>query len=150
MFVKDYENNFSCYLPDEFSEIKKENYEAWGVVPDTLHYFVVLDDDGEVAKAVSINKIKDTDTPEEWEEYVKSTVKEFEDYGFKINELEDLKLNDNITVKRLTYMGDIDDYYVTYFAHLNKINICSTISIGEDYDDEELVLTVIYSSLEEL
>lgn len=150
MFVKDYENNFSCYVPEEFSEIKKENYEAWGVAQGTLHYFVILDEDGEVEKAVSINKMKPTDTPEEWTKLVEDSVKEFEKFGFEINELEDLKLNDNMTVKRLTYMGEVNDYYVTYFARLKDVNICSTISIANDYDKEETILAVIYSSIEEI
>lgn len=150
MFVKDYENNFSFYVPDEFSEIKQENYDAWGVVKGTLHYFVVLDDEGEVEKAVSINKLKDTETPEEWTQLVEASVKEFEDFGFQINEVEKLKLTDNMTVDRITYLGDVNDYYVTYMASLKGLNICSTISIGEDYDDEETILAVIFSSIEEM
>lgn len=150
MFVKDYENNFSCYLPEEFSEIKKENYEAWGVAQGTLHYFVILDDEGEVEKAISINRMKPTETTEEWEKLVEDSVKEFEDFGFQINELEDLKLTDSMTVKRLTYLGDVNDYYVTYFAHLKDVNICSTISIANDYDEEETILAVMYSSIEEM
>lgn len=150
MFVKDYENNFSCYVPEEFSEIKKENYEAWGVVPGTLHYFVILDDDGEVEKAVSINKLRDSETQEEWDKIIEDGIKDFEKYGFQINELEDLKLNDNMTVKRLTYIGDVNDYYVTYFARLKNLNICSTISLANDYDEEETILAIIYGSIEEM
>lgn len=151
MFVKDYENGFSCYVPDEFSEVKKENYEAWNVVPGTLHYFVVLDENGEIEKAVSLNKLAETETDEELDTLIQNIVEKYEKCGLEIVDVSDLKLTDDRTVKRVAFTSEEGDVlFVTYVAHLKKLNVCSTISVTDDYDEEEGILAIMFSSMEDL
>ena len=151
MFVKDYEYGFQCYVPDDFSEIKKENYESWNVVADTLHHFVVLDDEGEVYKAFSINLLKKAETPEDFANIIAENIEDFKDFGLEILEESDLALPNDRTVKRIfTFDDEFGIHYVTYFMHIKGIVICSTIAIGEEYDDEETIIATVYSSMEEI
>lgn len=151
MFVKDYENGFQCYVPDEFSEIKKENYESWNVAESTLHYFVELDEDGEVWKAVSINLLDDAESEEEFAEVVDKNVKDIESLDFEIVEVEDFKLpNDRVVKRVLSKDKDDENLFVTYFMNISKHVICSTIMIAEEYDEEETIVATIYSSMKEI
>ena len=151
MFVKDYEYGFQCYVPDDFSEIKKENYESWNVVEGTLHHFVILDDDGEVYKAFSINLLDPAETQEDFENVVKKNVEDMKDFDLEILEEGELKLpNDKVVKRVLTYDEEFDIHYVTYFLHIKNNVICSTISVGDEYDEEETIVATVYSSMEEI
>lgn len=151
MFVKDYEYGFQCYVPDDFSEIKKDNYESWNVVADTLHHFVILDDDGEVYKAFSINLVGKADTQEEFESIVAQNIEDIKGFSLEVREEGDFKLPNDRTVKRVvSYDEEFDIFYVTYFMHIKNNVVCSTMGIAEEYDDEETIIATVYSSMEEI
>lgn len=151
MFVKDYEYGFQCYVPDDFSEIKKENYESWNVAGGTLHHFVILDDDGGVFKAFSINLLKPAETAEDFASVVQANMEDFKDFDLEIVEDGELTLPNDRTVKRVvTYDDEFGIQYVTYFMHIKNNVLCSTIAVSEEYDDEETIIATVYSSMEEI
>lgn len=151
MFVKDYEYGFQCYVPDDFSQIKKENYESWNVTEGTLHHFVILDDDGEVYKAFSINLLDPAETQEEFANVVAKNLEDLKAIDLEILEENELTLpNDRVVKRVLSYDEEFDINYVTYFMHIKNNVLCSTISVAEEYDEEETIIATVYSSMEEI
>ena len=57
MKYREYKVGFTFDMPDQFSEVRESSYEVFDVEPNTLKYFIVLDDDGEIIRSFSFNTL---------------------------------------------------------------------------------------------
>ncbi len=150
MLVKNYELKFSFEVNDDFSEIKSTSYEAFNVAPNTIHYFVKLDDEGNVGRVLSLCKDKKCTNEEEVLAVVKRNVEQMKKFGFDLIFENDFETHKNRKIYRRVFIDEEQEHaFVTYFTLIKGVLIASTTEITEFYDEYEEEMYEIFATIEE-
>ena len=152
MKYKNYTLGFTFEVDDKFTEVKQDRYDAFNVQPSTLHYFIALDDEGEISEVLSITKDEPCKDDEEFKERVDFNIKTLKEYGYLLFSQEEIDA-DGRPVQRLIFQDtniEQDLGLCMYFARVNNEVICSAVYILEDYDDREQSMLNMYKSIKEM
>lgn len=153
MKYRDYKIGFTFEVPDYFSEVRESSYEVFEVDDDVLHYFIQLDDDGEVVRHLSFGAQGPVENDEEFKETVDQNIALMEDVGYAILKRNTLRTDKGRTIERcVVFDPDVDANWgilVYYTVVKNKV-ISSSCLIKQYYDEFEEELYSIFDSIEEL
>ena len=146
MKYRDYKVGFTVEVPDYLSEVKEASYEVFNVADNTLKYFILLDDDGEVVRTLSIAKDdRVVKTEEEYLEVVESSVVEMEDIGFK-RVFNNTMITPSGRVVERYFLCDVEleenIALLAYFTRVKDSVVVSTTYVTELFD--------IFDSIQEL
>ena len=153
MQYRDYRVGFTFEVPDEFSEVKEASYEVFEVAPNTLHYFIELDDDGEIVRSFSLSNDRKVKDEKDCERLADDSVALLESNGFKVEDREKLTTNKDRIIYRYVLRDDENDgnpLMVIYFTRIKDQVVISSRFINEGYDENELEMLQIFDSFEEL
>lgn len=153
MKYRNYEVGFSFEVPDNFSEVKQSSYEVFGVSPETMHYFICLDDDGNVIRSFSINKDEPCKSDEDYIEIIKKTLEQLDELGFHVLQNNELKTeNDKIIERFVLYDENMEENLgiLLYFMRVKDAVITSSCYIVEFYDEFEDELFSVFNSIKEV
>jgi len=154
MKYRDYKVGFTFEVMDHFSEVRESSFEVFDVADNTLKYFILLDDEGEIERSLSITKDSaEIKSDEDYATAIDRNVALMEEMGY-------VKLMNN---QLQTEKGYIIDRYVfgdpeieetigllVYFMRLKNSLLISSCYIGELYDDFENEMFFMYNTIEEL
>ena len=154
MKYRDYKVGFTFEAPDHLSEVREASYEVFGVEEGTLKHFIVLDDDGEIVRSLSINcDEKVVKTQDEFLQAVRTSVDEFERVGLR------KVMNDTLTtpsgreIERYIFC-DVDQPedigILIYFTKVKDKLVVSSTYVTEFFDVYETELYNIFDSIQEL
>lgn len=154
MKYRDYKVGFTVEVPDYLSEVKEASYEVFNVADNTLKYFILLDDDGEVVRTLSIAKDdRVVKTEEEYLEVVESSVAEMEDIGFK-RVFNNTMITPSGRVVERYFLCDVEleenIALLAYFTRVKDSVVVSTTYVTEFFDEFENELFDIFDSIQEL
>ena len=154
MKYRDYKVGFTVEVPDYLSEVKEASYDVFDVADNTLKYFILLNDDGDIVRSLSLTQDdREVKTEEEYLEVVESSIADMENAGFKrvFNNtmitpsgrvveryfLCDLELEENIAL-------------LAYFTRVKNSVVVSTTYVTEFFDEFENELFDIFDSIKEI
>ena len=153
MKYRDYKIGFTFEVPDYFSEVRESSYEIFDVAEDTLHYFIQLDDEGEIVRNFSIGARELTDKNQDAKEAVDSFVEMLDEMGY-------VRVQDNVLItesgreiyRYVLYDEDIgtEMAVLTYVTKVKDHLITSSCLIEEFYDFFEQEMFKIFDSIEEM
>ena len=72
MKYRNYEVGFTFEVPDVFSEVKQSSYNVFDVPEDTMHYFICLDENGDIIRSFSMVKDGPCNSDEDFNNIVKN------------------------------------------------------------------------------
>ena len=152
MKYRDYKVGFSFEVPDYFSEVRETSYEVFDVAENTLKYFILLDDDGEVVRSFSIVKDEEqVKTDEQYNEVLQKNIDTMEQLGYTKVINNQLKTDSGMIIDRYVFADlDIEENIavLVYFVRIKDSFVTSSCYIGEFYDEFEEELFNIYNSIE--
>jgi len=152
MKYRDYKIGFTYEVPDYFSEVRESSYDVFDVAEDTLHYFIQLDDEGEIIRNFSMGA-KTIDGDNDIESIVADYVASMEEAGY-VKLLENtITTTNGRTIYRYTfYDEDIEEDVgiLTYLIKVKDSVITSSCFIKEFYDFYEQEMYGIFDSIQEL
>ncbi len=150
MLIKNYELGFSFEISDDYSEIKESSYPAFNVGKNTLHYFIQLDDAGEISKVFSICKDKKCENEETALNLVKANVDVMEKVGFKLISENDFETHLGRKIYRRVFEDEEGEHtFVTYFTVVHNTVIASTVEILDSYDEYEEEMYAVFVTINE-
>lgn len=154
MKYRDYKVGFTVELPDYFNEVREASYDVFDVAEDTLKYFIILNDDGEVERSLSLNKnAEEVKTDEEYKQAVEKAISDFESLGLTKILHGEMTLESGRKVDRLIMFDKEQEENVAilfYFTRVKNSLVCSSSYVVEFYDQFETELINIFNSIEEL
>ena len=152
MKYRDYKVGFSFEVPDYFSEVRETSYEVFDVAENTLKYFILLDDDGEVVRSFSIVKDEEqVKTDEQYNEVLQKNIDTMEQLGYTKVINNQLKTDSGMIIDRYVFADlDMEENIavLVYFVRIKDSFVTSSCYIGEFYDEFEEELFNIYNSIE--
>ena len=154
MRYRDYKVGFTVEVPDYFSEVKEASYEVFNVSEGTLKHFILLDDDGEIVRSLSLSRDeKPVTTEEEYLQAVERNISILEDAGLKIAFNNTRVTPSGREVERY-FMCDLDMKenlaLLAYFTRVKDTLVVSTTYCKEFFDSFENELLEIFDSIEEI
>lgn len=154
MKYRDYKVGFSVEVPDYFSEVKEASFEVFGVSENTLKYFILLDDEGEVVRSLSLTRNPEPlKTEDEYIEAIRKNISAMEELGYKVVYNNALVMPNGREVERVFFFDDRIEEDVAILAYFTKVKdylIVSSTICQEFYDDFESELLEIFNSIEEI
>ena len=151
MLIKNYELGFSYELSDDYSEIKESSYKAFGVGPNTLGYFVQLDEAGEIDKVFSLVKDKVCINDEEIKTLIDQNIKTLKKAGFDMVYENDFETDQGRKIYRRVFVDETKELtYVTYFTLIHNTIVTSTTQILDFYDEYEEEMYAVFASITEI
>jgi len=153
MKYRNYEVGFTFEVPDNFSEVKPSSYEAFDVRPETMHYFICLDDKGEIMRAFSINKDVPCNTDDDMVNIIKTTLEQLDQLGYHVLQFNELKTESGKLIERFVFYDenlDKDLGILMYFMRVKDAVVVSSCYIKEFYDEYEDELFTVFNSIREI
>lgn len=152
MKYRDYKIGFNYEVPDYYDEVREGSYEVFGVSPGTLHYFIMLDDEGEIVKNFSMSgqQIKDD---KEYKQVVKEYIEALQDVDFVLIKENQLVTDSGKTIDRFVMFDERLGEEIGTLVYCMKVKdyvLTSCAYIKEYYDIYEEELFSIFNSIEEL
>ena len=152
MKYRDYKIGFNYEVPDYYDEVREGSYEVFGVAPGTLHYFIMLDDEGEIIKNFSMSgqPIKDD---KEYKQVVKEYIDALQDVDFVLIKENQLTTDNGKTIDRFVLFDERLGAEIGTLVYCMKVKdyvLTSSAYIKEYYDVYEEELFSIFNSIEEL
>ena len=154
MKYKDYKVGFTFEVPDYLSEVREASYEVFNVAENTLKYFIMLDDDGEIVRSFSFSKDEapvKTDTA--YKEVLEKNLQAMEDLGLTKLINTEFTTAKGIHVDRYVYVDlEMDEAIglLLYFARIKDSLVVSSCYISNFDDFFETEMRNIYESIEVL
>ncbi len=150
MLIKNYELKFSFEISDDYNEIKSTSYSAFEVAPNTLNYFVQLDDSGEISKVFSICKDKVCNNEEEIFAVIDNNVSLLKNAGFDLVEHNEFETHLGRRIYRRVFLDETQEHaFVTYFTLVHNTLIASTVELLDSYDEFEEELYAVFVTIKE-
>lgn len=151
MLIKNYELGFSYELSDDYSEIKESSYNAFGVGPNTLNYFVQLDEEGQIDKVFSLVKDKTCLDEKEIKSVISDNIASLKKAGFKMVYENDFETDQGRKIYRRVFVDETGELtYVTYFTLIHNTLVTSTTQILDFYDEYEEEMYAVFASMVEI
>lgn len=153
MKYRNYEVGFTFEVPDNFSEVKQSSYEVFNISPDTMHYFICLDDNGDVTRSFLINKDEPCKTDDDMISIIQTSLKQLEEMGYHVLQFNELKTESGKYIERFVFYDenlDADLGVLMYFMRVKDAVISSSCYITEFYDQYEEELFSVFNSIKEI
>jgi len=152
MKYRDYKIGFNYEVPDYYDEVREGSYEVFGVAPGTLHYFIMLDDEGEIVKNFSMSgqPVKDD---KEYKQVVKEYIDGLQDVDFVLIKENQLTTDNGKTIDRFVLYDERLGEQIGTLVYCMKVKdyaLTSCAYIKEYYDIYEEELFSIFNSIKEL
>lgn len=154
MKYREYKVGFTFDVPDYFSEVRESSFEVFDVPENTLKYFIILDDDGEIERSFSFNRDDEpVKTKEDFLNAVESNISNMEELGYTRVYTDTITTESGREIVR-HFMCDTEMEenlaIVMYFTHIKNNLVCSSTFGREFFDSPESEMLEIYNSIEEL
>ena len=153
MQYKDYKVGFTFEVPDKYSEVKEASYEVFDVAPNTLHYFIELNDDGEVIKSFSLSHDRKVKDDKDFEAVVEENEKELLNDNYRLEKSQVLTTRKDRVIERRVFLDNEMENgpgILLYFTRVKDEVIVSSAFVGDNYDENEIELLQIFDSFEEI
>lgn len=152
MKYRDYKVGFAFDVPDYFSEVRESSFEVFNVAENTLKYFILLDDDGEIVRSFSFTKDgTKVETDEKYKEVLEKNIAIMDEVGFTKVTNNQLKTEKGLIIDRYVFADlemEENIALLVYFTRIKDAFITSACYIGEFYDEFENEMFEIYNSIE--
>lgn len=153
MKYRNYEVGFTFEVPDVFSEVKQSSYEVFGIPADTMHYFICLDDDGNIERSFSIIKEGSCNSEEDFQNIVKYSLEDLDEIGVHVIESSQFTTEEGKVVeRRVMYDENMEEDLgiLMYFIRVKDVVVMSSCYIEEFYDANEDELFTVFNSIKEV
>lgn len=153
MKYRNYEVGFTFEVPDEFSEVKSSSFPVFNVDPNTMHYFIKLDEKGNVIRALSFNKDEPCKTDDDAIRIITTTIQQLEELGYHVLQFNELKTDGGKFIQRAVFYDEnlkADLGVLMYFMRVKDAIVTSSCYITEFYDGYEDELFDIFNSIKEV
>ena len=152
MKYRDYKVGFTFEVPDYFSEVREASYEVFEVANNTLKYFILLDDEGEIIRSFSFTK---DETPiksdQDYKDVLEENLYTMEEIGLTQVINSEFTTEKGIHVDRYVFADLEDDDNIgilMYFARIKDAFVVSSTYIQNFDDFFETEMRTIYESIE--
>lgn len=153
MKYRNYEVGFTFEVPDDFSEVKSSSFPVFDVDPATMHYFICLNEKGDVTRSISLNKDEPCKTDDDAVKIITTTLNQLEELGYHVLQFNELKTDDGKYIERFVFYDEnleADLGVLVYFMRVKDALITSSCYITEFYDGYEDELFGIFNSIKEI
>lgn len=153
MKYRDYKLGFTFEVPDYFSEVRESSFEVFNVAEGTLHYFILLDDDGNIVRNLSMGAEGPVKDDAEFDAVVKEQVEQLTNIDFAVLKENELTTEKGRVIKRVVLYDQVlgaELGTLLYFTKVKEHVLVSGTFIREYYDEFEEELYRIFESIEEM
>jgi len=153
MKYRDYKIGFTYEVPEYFSEVRESSFEVFNVAEGTIHYFILLDDEGDIVRNFSMSAEGPLKDNKEYEEKIKDYIDTLTGVDFVVLKENELVTEKGREIKRYVLfdkMMQAELGMLFYFTKIKDRLVVSTTYITEYYDEYEEELYEIFDSIEEM
>ena len=153
MKYRDYKIGFTYEVPDYFSEVRESSYEIFNVAEDTLHYFIQLDDDGEIIRNFSMGAKGPIEKDKDVKIAVDNFIDALKELGYVIIKENILTTDNGRKIYRYVLFDDEIEQDLAVLVYLTQVKdhlVTSSCLIEEYYDSFEQEMFSIFNSFEDM
>ena len=153
MKYRNYEVGFTFEVPDVFSEVKQSSYNVFDLPEDTMHYFICLDENGDIIRSFSMVKDGPCNSDEDFNNIVKNALNDLEKIDVHVVQENQLRTESGKIIERkVLYDEDMEEDLgiLMYFMRVKDIVLISSCYIEEFYDENEDELFAVFNSVKEV